>query len=423
MRDVLTISYLYPPVENAGTRRIASYVRHLPESGYRPVVLTTSTRGSLPADGQMMTFRAGEMFGGLKQAYRASYFARTPSDQQANLLVNPRGMLGALVRHVAIPDMQITWYWPALRQARRLMRKFPFKAIFSTSGPETNHLVALALKRKTRLPWVADFRDGWLFEPPYPERLTAPLRYRIEGRLERSVVSAADRIIVINELFAEDIRRRYPQCAHKVTVLSNGFEAEDFVGLERHPSGRFRIVHTGAVSLSRAGTALAGLLEALARLGAEQNPILHDLEFVMAGNLTAAEIDSLESFSDLFQIAGYVSHREALQHQVDAEALLLVTHPSDRAISTTKLFEYLAAGRPILALTPPESAAAGIIREVGAGLIAPPTDAAQIRQALLSFYSLWQQHKLGPCRNPAVQSYEYRSLTQRLAACFDALVR
>ncbi len=418
------ISYLYLPTINSGTHHVIRYVRYLPQTGYLPLILTSDTRGELANDEANHVFRAGEMLGALKQHYRAQYLRGAAADRQASATVTPPSLLGRLLRQWAIPDLQVTWVPSALRQARTLVKTHRIQALYSSSGPESNHLVALQLKRETGLPWVADFRDGWLYDPLIAARLTNPLRNRIEQRLERSVVTAADQIAVLNPMMADDLSARYPGIAPKLAVISNGFDTSDLASLARRSTGKFTLVHTGAIELSRVGTRLDGLLRALATLKAENHAVLQDLQVIFVGRLSASEKAATEAVGlpDVIQRVGEVPHQQSLQYQVDAEVLLLITHPTQLAVTTTKVFEYLGARRPILALTPEGSEAALMIQRTQTGMIVPPVDPAAIGSALLALYRQWRESALTPPTDPMIDQYEYRFLTRQLAALLDRAV-
>jgi glycosyltransferase involved in cell wall biosynthesis len=283
----------------------------------------------------------------------------------------------------------------------------------------------LKLKQETGLPWLADFRDGWMFEPLVSGRRGPGFWPGLSARLEQKVVLAADRLVTVNDIIADDLIQRYPEAAAKVSVITNGYDPEDFLPLHRqenHPR-KFRVIHTGALALSRAGTSLAGLLAALCAIHHSHHPLCQDLEIVMVGQLTASEIEAIEKsgIARYFSLVNPVAYQTALQYQLDADLLLLVTAPEDVGVSTSKLFEYLAAGRPILALTGP-SAAAELITKMQAGQVVSPTDVGGIQQALQTFHRQWQAGQLATQRYPGLSQFDRRELTRKLALLFDELI-
>lgn len=423
--QVLLISYLYPPVENAGTRPVEKFVKYLPEFGYRPVILTTRNYGYLPDDADRLIFRADELFGFFKRAYRALKLRQVPVYQRGIIgLLPPGGRLERWKFTYMVPDPKIIWHPPAVRQGRKVLRSQPIRLLYSTSPPETSHLVALKLKQETGLPWVADFRDGWLFEPLISARLSSTLRHRLEASLEQKVILTADRVITVNEVIAADMAQRYPKAANKISVIPNGYDSDDFAHLQRQVPlpDKFRLIYTGSLSLSRQGTSLSGLLTALQAMHASNLAMMKHLEIVLVGNLAATELQAIEQSGvcQYFSLIGSVPYQQALQYQVDADILLLIIAPNTVGVSTSKLFEYLAAGRPILALTGP-SAAAKLIFMLNAGVVVEPDNPSSIQQALQAFYQQWQAGQLSTRRDSRLRQFDRRELTRQLANLFDEL--
>ncbi|MBE7555404.1 MAG: glycosyltransferase [Anaerolineales bacterium] len=423
LAHVLMVAYNYPPLENTGITRTVKFAKYLPEFGYCAVILTTQTYGDLPDDAATLTFRADDLLGSFKRTYLAFKQKQGTLNRHANIrLLPPGSRLEQWKSTYLVPDPKIIWYPPALRLAQKIIRTHPIRRLYSTSPPETSHLIAMKLKQETGLPWVADFRDGWLFEPHISTRLTSRLRYRLEAGLERKVLLSADRVITVNQVIADDMARRCPGAAAKISVIPNGFDQDDFAPLHRQATrpDKFRVVHTGALSLSREGRTISGLLQALRAMQASQLDMMARLEILMVGDLTAAETRMVEQ-SDVkqyFRLTGPLSYPEALQHQIDADILLLVTAPGKAGATTSKLFEYLASGRPILALSSP-SDAGDLISTLGAGVVVEPADAAGIQQALQAFYQQWQAGQLPTHRDARVCQFDRRELTRQLACLFD----
>ena len=424
-RSVLMVGYYYTPIENPGTRRLGAFARYLPQYGYRPVVLTTSSYGACADDDARLIFRAPDILDVGRWLARRVYCARSVDlGDRLSPMITPDSRLSRVLEHVLIPDIHIGWVPGAVLRGRALLRSSAFGVIFSSSPPPSAHLAALALKRMSGLPWVADFRDGWTFEPPNPVMFTSPARLRIERTLERAVVLSTDRIVTVNRVIADDLRRRYPATAGRIAVISNGYDSADIAGLQSYVKGeRLRIIHTGSLAYSRSQTTINGFLAALDRLHQQQSPILADLDVRFVGRLSASERDVLTRTGcrGCVTVEGPLSHREALQRQFSADVLLLVTSASAASVTTSKLFEYLASGRPVLALTG-RSAAAELIEELDAGIVVAPDDVEGICRALEWFHERWRFDELPTRVDPRVQRFDRRSLTGDLARMFDTLV-
>jgi glycosyltransferase involved in cell wall biosynthesis len=416
------VSYLYSPLENPGARRSEKFAKFLPEFGYKPLILTSSARGREKSDVANGVFRAGDPVGFAKRLYRLTRFRSVPVAQRPNIAIAPDHPLSRIQARYCVPDPEVTWLPSAVLRGMRVLRSESVDVLYSTSSPETDHLVAWILKSLTGLPWVADFRDGWVFEPLRGARLTVPWRARTELFLEGAVVAAADAIVVVNDVMAQDLNRRYPSAAHKVTTITNGYDPDDLPA----PTSRsnndtfFRIVHTGRVSGSRPHTTIEGLLAALTNLREREHPLLSKLRLYFVGELSGQEITSIERcpVRDCFVVTGPVSYQRALQYQADADALLLVVAPGSTGVSTTKLYEYLATGKPILALSG-ESPAARIVRESGSGVVVPSDDVGGIADALAVLYEGWTTGGHPIYDSNRVARYTRRDLTRRLANIFD----
>lgn len=413
MRRVLCISYYHAPEENPGTRRIAAFARYLPTHGYQLSVLAANRRGTLPDDLVQRTLRATDLVSvPARLLHRSAAASHAP-------VVSAESRAARLLRTLLIPDLHASWLPLALARGRQVLASVPFVAIFSSSPPETNHLVAYQLARRSGLPWIADFRDGWMFEPLNTARLHNPLRRRIELALEGRVVRQASALVTINDEISADLRTRYPGVT--VTTIPNGLDTALLASIvhDSAPARSFRLVYTGGLARARSGTGIEGLLAAFRLLAADHQPIMDDLVFQIAGDLSDAERAPLmQQAGTRVEILGRVAHQQALQLQHDASVLLLVTDPQARAVTTSKIFEYLFSGRPILALTRSQSVIT-LVHQHNAGVVVAPDDPAAIARALADLHRRWHNDDLPTQVHSGVQRYDRRALTAELTACFD----
>jgi len=372
---LLIVAYFYPPQNITGARRPAALAKYLGRRGHETTVLTSKQTGSGPdpAGGRitrtrdLLATRLNWRGDSLKVVTGASDATWTPG---ANFW-------GAIV----VPDVQLLSWLPfAVAAARRLQRHHRFDAVITTSPIESAHLVGLALQRQG-VPWIADLRDGWRFEAPREEWPLAAQR-RLDDVLERLVVRRADAVVTVTEPLSADLRQRH---GIAVETITNGFDPEDApsaaVAPER-PGRELALVYTGGLGKERT---LRPVLEALARM-AEGEPGLADrVELVLAGPQTAQERElyATPAFAPFVRSVGFLDRSATAALQRSADALLLVTSGTRTGEATGKLFEYLAAGRPILVLGA-GSAAGTIVTDAGAGLAIPTHDAAAAEAALRS---------------------------------------
>jgi glycosyltransferase involved in cell wall biosynthesis len=421
---ILIITHDWPPIRTAGTERILRFTQYLPEFGYRPLILTTNRYGSLADDVDQAVFRAGDWVHNSFRGLRRQKEKTLSAQQQVTLpTLSNASFLGRLRDRVMVPDTKIGWIIPAVAVGKQVIQQQRPALIFSSSPPETTHLIAHRLSVSSGLPWIADLRDGWLFEPPNPSLRQGQIRRRVEARLERAMVEQAARIITATSPITEDLVNRYPQAGARFSTITNGYDEYEFDGLcrQRHGDGHFLLTYTGSLSASRGGTNATALFAGLAlhRQECPETPLR--LRFV--GNIHQSERAQVTQFGieDLVECLPPVSRREAHQHQLDADALLLVTAPGQRSVATLKLFEYIRAGRPILALAQ-GNAAAEIVAQDDLGILVAPDQPAAIAQGLAELLAGWRQGKEWPGFAVAQQRYQRHRLTQDLAHIFDQVL-
>lgn len=426
MTGVLFIAYHFPPIAS-GAERAKAFVRHLPRFGYRPYVLTTSTYGG---DAEGDVYRAWELLGLYRSVFNPAQrmldstvrpFART----QANGI---GGIVAHLKRHILIPDGQIGWLPHAAHVALRMIRRHRIRLIFSTAPPYSAHVLGMALQAMSGLPWVADFRDTWTFDPLDAEALERRFRRRVETRLEARVVCKAQRIIGVSDVACGDFKKRFPDRADRVRCISNGFdpgEQEAAQGEVRPAGDALRLIYTGSFSRShalRTPDCFFRALEALSSTG-----LAGRLHVVLAGVLDDREAAMAAPLVEkgILHLAGALPRREALAWQQRADALLLVDHPRRGLASNVpgKCYEYLAAGKPILALVP-QGATRDLIESLHAGFCAPPDDAAAIAQGLTRLIEAHETAHLGDWHVPPekLRRFHRAETTRALARCFGEVL-
>lgn len=416
------VAYHYPPVNSAGVERTAKFLRYLPEYGYRARVLTTSAFGGLR---ESQVLRAWEPLAAYRWLFNP--VARGGRDDSA---ARTEGVaLGGVARRLLVPDGQVTWLPAALCRGLVALQRWPADVIYTTFPPASAHLLGWALKWATGLPWVADFRDAWTYDPLDPALRESPRRLAFERRLEEGVVRAADRVVAATELSAAYLRRSYPEAAGRIEVIPNGFDPDDLGGLDRRPppaEDPLRLVHTGSFAASHPQRTPLPLFAALKALAAEDPRWARRLRLVLAGRLTRAESRAAAPLEEIgmVEILGSLDRRRALECQASAHVLLLVDHPRRELASNVpgKFYEYLAWGRPILALC-----GAGMVEQLmgrlQAGYQLPPDDEVAIARGLRDLYRQFHRGKLAAADPAQVRPFHRRALAGRLAACFDGLVR
>ncbi|HEX7077903.1 MAG TPA: glycosyltransferase [Candidatus Eisenbacteria bacterium] len=374
MKRLLLVAYFYPPVAGGGVYRTLGFVRHLPEFGYEPTVLTGPGAAPWVADP------------GLLSAVAGVEVVRTPARSGPPI---PRarasrpGWISALARTaawIAIPDAYARWRAAAVRAGLARIRAGGVDAIYSTSPPDTGHLVARDLRRATGLPWLADFRDPWIGlgyrRPPTPWH-----RARHEALL-RSVLREASRVVAATEGTAAWLAVHAGDPAPRATVIENGFEAEEWRGVKPRRFDLFTVLHAGRLSEERT---LEPFLRGLVLFLARHPDRRVGMQCLLYGPRDAAQERAIarSGLGDVVRFEGQASHVDALAMEAGADLLLLVksASPRYRDLVPGKLYEYIGAARPVLAVAP-EGPAADLVRRLRMGWVADPAAPEKIAEAL-----------------------------------------
>jgi glycosyltransferase involved in cell wall biosynthesis len=409
-RSVLLVAQLTPPSNLVAARRVAGMTKYLGRLGYAVTVLTSLASGSGPTDGAEEVVRTRDALLSRINWRRRHFSALAGS--RGDGAYKPPSRLASVV----VPDLGLlTWLPFALPRALALARRRRFDCVVTTSPPQSAHLVGLALRRRG-LPWIAEFRDGWTFEPP---RDSWPLRSQraLDGRMERLVVEHADAVVGVTTPIVADFEARLGVDAELIT---NGFDPDEGSS-ERETDpllapDRHSFVHTGRMGLSRVTP--RPLLDALRVLKREEPEVSKRVEVVFAGSLTEEEQDLLAApdLDGTVRAAGWLERPRALRLQRAADSLLLLTEGSSRrSVATGKLFEYLLAGRPVLVLGE-ETEAARIVAETGTGLATSAVDPQAIAEALKRLVeSKWSRD----ADDDAIDRYSWTSLGNRYAELIE----
>jgi glycosyltransferase involved in cell wall biosynthesis len=404
---VLLVAQLTPPSVITGARRPANLAKYLDRRGHRVTVLTSLAAGRGGVPGAALVVRTRDVLSS-RLNWRRGHFESIQGAQQAP--ARPSSLLESIV----VPDLSLIGWLPfALPRARRLAAEGRFDCVVTTSPPPSAHLVGLALRR-AGIPWVADLRDGWTFDPPRPEW---PTRFQdaVDRALELAVLSQADRLVAVTPPMAEDLGARL---GREVAVITNGFDPEeagtgDIDGLlapDRHS-----LVHTGRAAVS--GRTPRPLIEGLAELRRASPETAERLEVVFAGPTTQEErtLFADARVSGLVRSVGMLDRPRVLALQSAADSLLVIAKGASAvSVAPGKLYEYLAAGRPVLVLGE-ESEAARTVQEMGAGIVAPADDPAAVAEAL-------RQLEAGTApRGPgALERFSWPVLAERFDAEIEA---
>jgi glycosyltransferase involved in cell wall biosynthesis len=375
MRTVLLIAFHFPPYRgSSGLQRTLRFAQHLPNFGWRPIVLTahpfayeaTAARvegNELPAG--LAVHRAF----GLDTARHLSFFGRYPEA-------------------LALPDRWASWRLWAVPKALRIIRRERVDAVWTTFPITTAHQIGLEIKRRRGLPWIAEFRDPmWQHDWPPEPKANAVWR-----ALEQRILRAADRAVFTAPSAAQLYAERFDWLpAGKLAVIENGYDEEIFrratASLEQPTSPRpVTLLHSGIIYRSERDP--THLFAAIAQLKSQGAITPERLRIVLRASGSEGDyqqdLQRLD-IADIVRLEPPMDYALALQEMLTADGLLLLQAANCNAQVPAKLYEYLRARRPLLALTDPDGDTARAVRASGGGLIARLDSTADITAALTRF--------------------------------------
>ncbi|HID95804.1 MAG TPA: glycosyltransferase [Candidatus Latescibacteria bacterium] len=437
MKKVLVIAYYFPPMGMGGVQRVLKFVKYLPDFGWKPTVLTVKLASYFAFDHSLMEDIPAE----------AEVF-RTESLDPLRILgvlglkgkaLDPpeslRSSLSLLSRTIFVPDNKIGWLPFALARAREILSGDDFDLVFATAPPFTCHLVGLLVSQLWQRPLVVDFRDAWVqFQfARYP----TPVHLWLNQVMEERAVRTADRVIATNEYMCRNLRGRYRGVdPAKFTVITHGFDPDDFKESSKLPSGlgltrqaerpsvpaEFVITYTGSFWENLTPKYL---LRALRSLLDEKRELVGRIKAVFVGLFRDDNRKLVKDLrlEDVVEVTGYVSHSQSIGYLLRSDLLWMMTGRGKGAEAVTqgKIFEYIGSGRPILACVP-EGAAAEIVRSLGNSTVVAPDDVEGIKKALLRYYEAYEQGKIVRTDPRIIERYDRRRLTGRLAGIFDEIL-
>jgi glycosyltransferase involved in cell wall biosynthesis len=399
---VLLVSFFFPPAGGGGVQRPLKLASHLPALGVETHVLAPDDPrwvhgdGELPVPTKAWVHRA-RFLGPQSRRPAEELRGRTGLDYwRRRAALTPQRLL--------VPDAKVTWSLTAIPAAIRLVREHGIDAVITTSPPPSVHLIGAAVKRATGAAWIADLRDSIAANPHRrAESAAVRLKEKAGSSVAGLVARRADAVVTVSEAIAEEVRELEP--SGPVRVIPNACDFEDFEGIEHRPSDRFRITHAGSFFGKRTPRPF---LTALAESGV-------DVVARFVGDFRSTDREWAETLGlgERLELVPYATHRRALELERDSEALLLLIPDSGgrgRGVLSGKLFEYLAAERPILATVPPDGEAARVLRETGAGIVVAPEDVEGIKDALRDLHGRWSAGTLAP---PALPSDMRERLSRR----------
>jgi len=367
---LLLISFHFPPIlASSGVHRIVSFANAFAERGWRVTVLTVSER---------VYDKVQDYSGLLGERIRVErcFCLNTARDL---------AVLGKYPGLLAQPDNWQSWIVSGFLKGRALIRREPVDLLLSTYPIASAHVLGALLCRASSLPWIADFRDPML-QPGYP---ADPLRRRLFRWVEEQVCRRARLATFTTESALEDFVGKHGQRIRPaLRCIPNGYVETAFSDLSVVPRrhGPRVIAHVGYVYFHERNP--RAFFQALAELKQEGKLSAREVQLHLRGcgneSVYQPWLDEL-AIGDLVQMTEAVPYRQALAEMMAADGLLLVQGPGCNSQIPAKVYEYIRAGKPILAITDPTGETGRLISQHGLGVVCDFSEVESIKQGWRQF--------------------------------------
>ncbi len=433
MKKVLIITYYWPPSGGAGVQRWLKFVKYLREFGWEPVVYTPenpevpaidhSLEKDIPEGITVLRTKVWEPYSAYKR-----FVGRKKDDSIKAGFLSEKKKAG-LTEKIAvwirgnffIPDARKFWIKPSIKYLTNYLKEHPVDAIVSTGPPHSMHLIALGIKKKLNIPWLADFRDPWTNIDFYDKLMLSDFADKKHKRMELSVLKAADKLVTVSWNWALDFKKLG---AKKIDVITNGFDPDDFNNIKFNPPQKFTMVHIGSMNRDRNPHVL---WEALNELLTEEPSLLHDLKIVFIGQTDYSVFESIEKFglSEYVEKTDYKPHDELMNSAANASVLLLPLNntPNVKGIIPGKIFEYLALKRPVLCIGSNLGDSAKIIKECHAGFVIDFNDKVTMKTCIRDLYERYKSDNLYLDEDDEIiNQFSRKNLTKKIAGLLDEMI-
>jgi glycosyltransferase involved in cell wall biosynthesis len=416
MKKALIITYYWPPAGGSGVQRWLKFVKYFRDFCIEPIVYTVENANYPILDASLQNDIPNEIEI-LKQPIwepnnLLSFFGKKKTESAGFLNPNPT-FLGKILQYIRanyfIPDARKFWVKPSVKFLKEYISKNNIDVLITSGPPHSLHLIGLQLKQELGVKWISDFRDPWTEIDYFHQLPLSKKAIEKHHQLEQKVLKLSNAVLVVGET----MKQNYQPFNKNIFVVTNGFdgEIEDANNLD----AAFSITHIGLMNADRNP---AMLWKVLAEILTENNDFANDFKLKLIGKVDDSVKNDIEKFGLLKNVSliDYVSHNEVVEFQKKSQVLLLIVNnvPSAKGILTGKIFEYLMAKRPILAIAPVNGDLAEILNNSNAGKVVDFNDEISFKNHILELYSQFKNGTL-TINSSNVNQFHRRELTKKVS--------
>jgi len=423
MKKALIITYYWPPAGGSGVQRWLKFVKYFRDFGIEPIVYTVENP-NYPIVDESLAKDIPEGLEILKQPIWEpnnlfAFFGKKKTESAGFINPNP-SLFGKILQYIRanyfIPDARKFWVKPSTKYLKKYLKLHKVDVVITTGPPHSMHLIGLNLKKELSIKWLADFRDPWT-EIDYFHQL--PLTKKAIKKhqfLEKEVLKNADAVLVVGKT----MREKFSKFNSNAVTITNGFDgeiSETSVELDT----KFTVTHIGLMNADRNPKML---WEVLSEIASENKEFSTDIELKLIGKADASVIADISKYqlSKNVKVIDYMTHDKVMEFQKKSQVLLLIVNnvPSANGIITGKIFEYLVAKRPILAIAPLNGDLAEIISETNSGLVVDFEDKHALKIAILDLYTKFKQGNL-TVESKNIGQFHRKELTRKVSELINKI--
>ena len=433
MKKVLIITYYWPPCGGIGVLRCLKIAKYLQDFAWQPIVFTAKD-AHYPSIDHSNVKDIPENLTVLRQKIWEPYhiykfLTRQKKDANVNNVFYVKDKQAGLAHRLSvwlrsnffIPDARARWIKPSVRFLLEYLKKHPVDAIFSDGPPHSNTRIATLLRQKTSIPWLADFQDPWTQVDYYQLLSLTSWGDAKHRRLEQEAFKAANKITIVSPTWKADLEAIG---AKNVSVIPWGFDPDDYKDIKAQIGQKFTFTHLGLMGYDRNPKTFFKVLQALKK---EYVDFDKHLELQLVGQVDYSVVNAYTvlDLAKNVRLVGAVPRAEALQMTMNSPILLLLLNQQANAKGRIpgKLFEYLAARRPILTLGGTDSDVAHIIATSKSGYTSEYEDFDGLKKVISDLYQQFLNGSLQQAVLSEIEAYSIKKLTGQVAALLDEMVR
>jgi len=417
MKKVLLITYYWPPSGGSGVQRWLNFTKYLSDFDIEPIVYTVSNPNYAIQD---LSLKAPKNIKVVRQPiwepYRmASFFSgKNSKETSAGFLEQSPSLKGKILNYIRanyfIPDARKYWVKPSVNFLKKYLKENRIDTVITTGPPHSLHLIGLKLQSELKVKWIADFRDPWT-QIDYFHNLPFTKKSKQKHfNLEKLVAKKADTLLVVGKTM-QDFYARFNK---KVNVISNGFDTIKS-GKNIVLDKKFSLTHIGLLNADRNADMF---WEIVGNLMQENADFKSDVLIKLVGTVAPEVRQSIAKYNltAIVEYTDYLPHNKVIAYQQQTQILLLFVNkvPSAKGILTGKIFEYLQAKRPILAIGPTDGDLAAVLQKTKAGIMIDFDDTEKLKQTIIENYNLYKSNNL-KVNSKHINDYHVKNICAKLA--------